>query len=190
MIADNSTTEHIKKKAKTSHNIAHMAYGSATFQISPPTGLIWSNNSCAYDSVFTILYSFWRNNPTHWKQFFHSINCNLLEEICNGFNDHSYNQTSLESVRDTFRMGLDDLHLAGLCWGRYTSVVRLLEYMFKAPTEMVSSQLTCREGHSCWNMDRAVMRACAMHMCVCVAIVSSFVLDLSFWVHSCGTESI
>ncbi|KAF8231363.1 hypothetical protein L208DRAFT_1470057 [Tricholoma matsutake] len=65
------------------------------------------------------------------------MNCNLLEEICNGFND---NQTSLESVRDTFRMNLDDLQLAGLCWGRYTSVVRLLEYM-------VSSQLTCREGH-------------------------------------------
>ncbi|KAF8221603.1 hypothetical protein L208DRAFT_1327085 [Tricholoma matsutake] len=125
-----------------------MAYGSATFQISPPTGLIWSNNSCAYDSVFTILYSLWRNNPTHWKQFFYSMNCDLLEEICNGFNDHSYNQTSLESVRDTFRMGLDDLRLAGLCWGRYTSVVRLLKYMFKAFTEMVSSQLTCREGHS------------------------------------------
>ena len=88
-----------------------------------------------------------RNNPTHWKQFFYHLNCDLLEEICNGFNNHSYNQTSLESVQDTFRMALDDLKLAGLCWGRYTSVVRLLEYMFKAPTEMVTSQLTCSEGH-------------------------------------------
>ena len=67
------------------------------------------------DAVFTILYSLWRNNPTHWKQFFYHMNCDLLEEISNGFNDHSYNQTSLESVRDTFRMALDDLQLAGLC---------------------------------------------------------------------------
>ena len=76
------------------------------------------------------------------------MNCDLLEDICNGFNDRSYNQTSLESVRDTFRMALDDLQLAGLRWDRYTSVVRLLEYMFETPTEMVTSQLTCREGHS------------------------------------------
>ncbi|KAF8223612.1 hypothetical protein L208DRAFT_1315993, partial [Tricholoma matsutake] len=103
--------------------------------------------SCAYDSVFTILYSLWRSNPTYWKQSFYSMNCDLLEEISNGFNDHSYNQTSLESVRDRFRIALDNSQLAGLCWGRYTSVVRLLEYMFKASTEMVSSQLTCSERH-------------------------------------------
>jgi len=112
MITDNSTTENLKKKAKTSHNTPHMASGSTTFHISPPSGLIWSNNSYAYDAVFTIIYSLWRNNPTYWKQFFYHMNCDLLEEICNGFNNHSYNQTSLKSVRDTFRMALDDLQLA------------------------------------------------------------------------------
>ena len=53
----------------------------------------------------------------------------------------------MESVRYAFEIALDNLQLAGLCWSRYTSVVRLLEHMFKAPTEMVSSQLTCSEAH-------------------------------------------
>ena len=94
-----------------------------------------------------ILYSLWKSNPTHWKQYFFSMNWDLVEEICNRFNDCSYNQTSWESVRDIFKIALDNLQLAGLCWGRYISVVRLLEHMFKAPTEIVSSQLTCSEGH-------------------------------------------
>ena len=41
------------KTSRNSYNMAHMASDSTTFQISPPTGLIWSNNSCAYNSVFT-----------------------------------------------------------------------------------------------------------------------------------------
>jgi hypothetical protein len=71
----------------------------------------------------------------------------LLEDICSGFENYSHSLTSLENVRDEFRHTLDSLHLDGLQWGQYTSVVRLLLLMFTTPTEMVSSQLTCSQGH-------------------------------------------
>ncbi|KAF8218788.1 hypothetical protein L208DRAFT_1347285 [Tricholoma matsutake] len=40
VITDNCTAENINKKIKTSHNTADTASSDATFQISPPTGLI------------------------------------------------------------------------------------------------------------------------------------------------------
>ncbi|KAF8240173.1 hypothetical protein L208DRAFT_1234842, partial [Tricholoma matsutake] len=111
-------------------------------------GIIWSNNSCAYDSVFSILYAVWKTNPEYWSHTFGSINDDILEDICNGFQSHLDGQTLLENVRDIFRHKLDDLRIAGLRWGRHTSVVRLLQLMFTTPTQIVSSQLTCSQEHT------------------------------------------
>ncbi|KAF9550777.1 hypothetical protein CPC08DRAFT_600527, partial [Agrocybe pediades] len=34
-----------------------------------PEGMIWDNSdwSCAYDSLLTVLYNVWRENPNHWS---------------------------------------------------------------------------------------------------------------------------
>jgi hypothetical protein len=132
-----------KKKIRSNHSVLDSTF----FCIANPIGPKWSNNSCAYDSVFSILYSLWQHNPAHWRRSFCNINSDLLEDICNGFNDSAHNLTSLEIVRDVFRHMLDNMQLAGLRWGTYTLVVRLLHIMFESPTEMVSSQLSCSQGH-------------------------------------------
>jgi hypothetical protein len=132
-----------KKKIKSNH----VVLDSASFCIANPMGSKWSNNSCAYDSVFYILYSLWQHNLAYWRRFFCNINSDLLEDICNGFNDSAHNLTSLETVRDVFHHMLDNMQLPGLRWGTYISVVQLLHTMFESPTEMVSSQLSCSQGH-------------------------------------------
>ena len=38
-----------------------------------PQGFIWSNNSCAYDSIFVIFYILWCSNKNLWSDRFHSI---------------------------------------------------------------------------------------------------------------------
>ena len=43
-----------------------------------PQGMIWSNNSCAYDSILTILFSIWCNNKNLWNYNFHRMNNPLL----------------------------------------------------------------------------------------------------------------
>ncbi|KAF8218836.1 hypothetical protein L208DRAFT_1073542, partial [Tricholoma matsutake] len=104
--------------------------------------------SCAYDSVFSILYTVWKTDPVYWSYNFCSINNDILEDICNGFQSYSEGLTSLEHVRDSFRHELNDLRMAGLWWGIQTSVVRLLLLMFTTPTQTVSSQLSCSQGHT------------------------------------------
>ncbi|KAF8225638.1 hypothetical protein L208DRAFT_1021078, partial [Tricholoma matsutake] len=103
--------------------------------------------SSAYDSVFSILYAVWKTNPEQWSYNFSSINNDILENICNGSHDLSGGLNSLEHVRDRFRHELDNLRIAGL-WDIQTSVVRLLQLMFATPTQIVSSQLTCSQGHT------------------------------------------
>jgi hypothetical protein len=53
---DNTTvTCQIKKPKCEDHNIRNNDPRSSTM----PSGTIWSNNSCAYDAVVTLLYSIW-----------------------------------------------------------------------------------------------------------------------------------
>ncbi|KAF8237071.1 hypothetical protein L208DRAFT_1064991, partial [Tricholoma matsutake] len=104
--------------------------------------------SCAYDSVFSILHTVWKTSPEDWNHNFVSINDDILESICNGFQSHLHGLTSLEHVRDVFRHNVDELRIAGLQWGRQTSVVRLLQLMFTTSTQIVSSQLTCSQEHT------------------------------------------
>ena len=41
---------------------------SSTYPV--PVGRTWSRNSCAYDSVFTILFAIWCNNKVTWNRIF------------------------------------------------------------------------------------------------------------------------
>ena len=52
-----------------------------------PQGMIWSNNSCAYNSIFTILFSIWCNNKNLWNYNFHEINNPFTIALSLGFND-------------------------------------------------------------------------------------------------------
>ncbi|KAF8884576.1 hypothetical protein CPB84DRAFT_1626752, partial [Gymnopilus junonius] len=50
-----------------------------------PTGMKWSNNSCAYDSVFTLLLSIWTEDQHRWKSFFTSVGNQFLTALHKGF---------------------------------------------------------------------------------------------------------
>ena len=52
-----------------------------------PQGMIWSNNSCAYDSIFTILFLIWCNNKNLWTYNFHRMNNPFIMALSNGFNN-------------------------------------------------------------------------------------------------------
>ena len=63
-----------------------------------PQVMIWSNNSCAYDSIFTILFSIWCNNKNLWTYNFHRMNNPFIIALSNGFNDVDNNIKSLETI--------------------------------------------------------------------------------------------
>ena len=60
-----------------------------------PQGMIWSNSSCAYDSIFTILFSIWCNNKNFWNYNFHEMNNPFIIALSHGFNDVANNLKTL-----------------------------------------------------------------------------------------------
>ncbi len=71
-----------------------------------PIGLEWDsqNWSCAYDSLFVILYDIWKQNPDEWTNNFKNINRHMqaykFQEVYEG-------NIYLENIRDDIRQ---DLH--------------------------------------------------------------------------------
>ena len=63
-----------------------------------PQGMIWSNNSCAYDSIFTILFSIWCDNKKLWNYNFHRMNNPFIIALSDGFNDVDNNIKTLETI--------------------------------------------------------------------------------------------
>jgi hypothetical protein len=116
-------------------------------QLANPVGIKWSNNSCAYDSLFSILYTLWNCNPIYWKYVFCCINDAFFLSICNGFQQHQNGVVTLEDVRDDFRHLVDDLQIPGLYWGAYTAVSCIAKLLFESSQDIISSYLICKHQH-------------------------------------------
>ncbi|PBK84464.1 hypothetical protein ARMGADRAFT_909407, partial [Armillaria gallica] len=61
-----------------------------------PEGLIWSNNSCGYDSVFTILYQIWLKDPHVWSGIYKAMNTEWMGKLADGFEQYKSGQSTLE----------------------------------------------------------------------------------------------
>jgi hypothetical protein len=119
---------------------------SATW-ISTPIGTTWSENSCAYDSVISILHAVWMSDPTKWTTAFGDISIDLLGKLALGFVKHTKGMTTLEAVRDTLRRQMNALQRPGLKWGELTSLSLLLEELLTTTNEIMKIQLKCLQGH-------------------------------------------
>ncbi|KAG6905330.1 hypothetical protein DXG01_003399 [Tephrocybe rancida] len=86
----------------------------------PPTGLLWFDNSCAYDAVLTIIHRIWA--------------------------DTSVYVTCLESSREQLRTTLFASQPEYFPRGGYTSVHTLLEWLLKVPYNVCESRLLCVQG--------------------------------------------
>ena len=70
-----------------------------------PIGLEWDGEdwSCAYDTLFGILYNIWTENPRTWNRRLRSIGNNFLTALTKGFGHFEAGKMSLEDVRDGIR---------------------------------------------------------------------------------------
>ena len=64
-----------------------------------PVGMAWSQNSCAYDSVFTILFAVWCNNKYLWNRKFDKTGNIYSILLANQFLKYDGKQISLENAR-------------------------------------------------------------------------------------------
>jgi len=112
-----------------------------------PRGMIWSNNSCAYDSIFTVLFSIWCGNKNLWHYNFQEIDNPFIEALIDGFNDVDNNRKTLETIRDGVRRFLHLYFPQTMGFGNFTSVESILGALFETVYQVQSVIYTCRHNH-------------------------------------------
>jgi hypothetical protein len=114
-----------------------------------PHGMIWSNNSCAYDSIFTVLFSIWCNNKNLWTYNFQQMENPFILTLSNGFNDVDNNITgkTLEIVRDEVRRNLHAFFPQTMGFGNFTSVEHVFEALLETTYRVQSVEYRCCNNH-------------------------------------------
>ena len=153
----------MSSKATTQHcvpNDPSKAGSNATELHAPidnPRGLQWSNNSCAYDAILSVLYNIWQDNPSVRTFQFKEINEEFLGKMVDGFLQTTETRLwgtayTLEEVRDFMRRSLQRADPAAFPWGRYAGIQCILDYLLGTGRSVTSSLMRCPNDHP---LDRA-----------------------------------
>ena len=111
-----------------------------------PKGMKWSNNSCAYDSLFTPLFALWSSDREGWKDRFNSMNNAIALKLIDGFFRYEQAEISLEDARDYVRQMLSRSQPA-LRFGRFASIERLCQELFTTSYFVRETYYQCPNDH-------------------------------------------
>ena len=96
-----------------------------------PYGFIWDNNSCAYDSLFTIMQYVWHTRDKGKLAAFFQSNL-FMSTLFEGFKNMYIQQIAVENIRDLLR-NLLVIHKGSRTFGHHHAGIALfdlLETMF------------------------------------------------------------
>jgi hypothetical protein len=109
-------------------------------------GFEWSENSCAYDSVLTILFVIWTSdNPRH--EAFSGMTSNAARALKQAFDSITDDQ-EFEKHRDIFRHSLETIDSQNHKFGEITSVGSLLHHLLATERETTRIQNRCSYNHT------------------------------------------
>jgi len=135
-----SCKEHISKKNK-------IAVDNMDNSVNSLIGPHWDSNnwSCAYDSLFVILYNIWAESPVIWTTRFQSIQNTYLLTLVEGFHMmHQDESISFENARDNVRAKLHAKYPTEFPTGQLgTSAVNLSMELLKPIGSVAYSQVVC-----------------------------------------------
>ena len=112
-----------------------------------PAATQWSNNSCAYDSVITVLYNLWMANPVYWSNCFVAYDNVYLQTLVHEFQEVFHAKKTLSGARDVFLNLLHFNHPNEFVLGRFASVQRILERVLICPWPVVQVNHNCQNLH-------------------------------------------
>jgi hypothetical protein len=119
-------------------------------------GLQWDavNYSCAYDSLFVILYHIWNIDPLRWTTNFTEINQDYLGALAAGFNKVLQGTLTLENVRDELRHDLHNLDPTKFPMGKNgASVGQLTFEMLKYEKNNAVAEVICSDCGNAYEVD-------------------------------------
>ena len=117
--------------------------------IGSPRGLQWSNNSCAFDAILSVLYNIWVDNATERTVQFKDVNDEYLGQLADDFSQtrHQGGAYTLEELRDSMRRRLQTADPAAFPWGGYTGIQCVLDYLLAMNRSVTSSSVRCPNNH-------------------------------------------
>jgi hypothetical protein len=111
-----------------------------------PIGMRWSQNSCAYDSIFTPIYVLWHAHRDTWTEEIRRIGSTTAVQLLEGFIRFEGGQGSLEDAREKVRRTLARTE-RGCVYGSYTSLDNICSVLFKTSEVVFERFYQCPNGH-------------------------------------------
>ena len=111
-----------------------------------PMGMKWSQNSCAYDVIFTILFNIWCHDKSKWETIFNHLGNDFSILLINEFFKYDENKISLETARDSVRNELARFSQY-MRFGSYTSIEHVCEAMFTTSNVIYQTHYHCPNNH-------------------------------------------
>jgi len=111
-----------------------------------PIGCRWSQNSCAYDALFTPVFTVWCSNRENWTRNIMEMGNAVADLLLQGFSRYEMDEASLEKARDDVRL-LIARSRNGTPFGHYTSIENVCTHLLS--TNAVVSEIygVCLNGH-------------------------------------------
>jgi hypothetical protein len=126
--------------------------GSHATHYEAPVGYRWSENSCAYDAVFTPLFALWCSNRERWAQDMRKMGNAVTNLLLDGFSLYERGETSLENVRDDARR-LIARSPNGATFGHYTSIETVCTHLLSTNMVVYERYYVCPNGHHVHHSD-------------------------------------
>ena len=111
-----------------------------------PIGMRWSQNSCAYDSIFTPVYVLWCAYRDAWTEEIQRTGSTAAAQLVEGFIRFEEGRGSLEDARDEVRRTLARTE-RGCVYGNYTSLDAVCGILFKTNEVVFERFYQCPNEH-------------------------------------------
>ena len=143
-ITDDKTASTVPKTKRCRY--ADQVRASNAVQHLRPVGMKWSENSCAYDSVFTILFNIWQRDRQRWSFVFEQLGNEFGTLFSQEFQRYHRNEASLEAGRDVIRRELGKVNRL-LRFGEYTSIEQVCQTIFSTGEVVYEVYYQCPSRH-------------------------------------------
>ena len=109
-------------------------------------GFAWSDNSCAYDSTLTVLYSIWSSH--HPRDYvFSGMTSNVASNLKQMFQNITVDQ-DFEIHRDVFRHAIETFDSVNHMFGEIASVGSILHHLLLTEHETTRFYNRCSNNHA------------------------------------------
>ncbi|KDQ25067.1 hypothetical protein PLEOSDRAFT_1047729 [Pleurotus ostreatus PC15] len=139
-----NSEEKLPKRLRTKIDIAGSVH-PPMHQLAP-LGCQWSDNSCAYDTVLTLLYNIWLEKQIT-VDLLVEMSDNALQFIITSFNECCTSQSQLDSIKEQVHLHLHNHNQGEFQYGAYTSVSALLNTLLTSAPGYVTNTYTCTNNH-------------------------------------------